>query len=417
MAKAKAKTKTKTKSKTTTFSWQGTNSKGGTIKGEMIASSLDVVKAELRKQGIIPKKGKIKKKGGGLFAPRQKPITTKDIAVFSRQLATMMKAGVPMVQAFDIVGQGHSNPSMAKLVMEIKASVEAGGTLASALAEHPAYFDDLFVSLVDAGEQSGALETLLEKVATYKEKTEALKKKIKKAMTYPIIVLVVAVVVSAILLIFVVPTFAEMFAGFGAELPAFTLFVVGLSDTLVDNVWFFIGGIVAIIYSFKQAKLKSKAFRDFLDRLALKMPGFGALTTNSSIARFARTLATMFAAGVPLVEAMVSVAGAAGNNVYKVAILEVRDDISSGTTLQSSLSQNKELFPNMLIQMVGIGEESGALDEMLDKVAEYYEEAVDDAVENLTAMMEPLIMAFLAVVIGGLVIAMYLPIFKMGEVV
>lgn len=413
MAKAKAKTK----SKTTTFSWQGTNSKGATIKGEMTAASLDVVKAALRKQGIIPKKGKIKKKGGGLFAPRQKPITTKDIAVFSRQLATMMKAGVPMVQAFDIVGQGHSNPSMAKLIMEVKASVEAGGTLASALAEHPAYFDDLFVSLVDAGEQSGALETLLEKVATYKEKTEALKKKIKKAMTYPIIVLVVAVVVSAILLIFVVPTFAEMFAGFGAELPAFTLFVVGLSDTLVDNVWFFIAGIIAVIYSFKQAKLKSKAFRDFLDKMALKMPGFGALTTNSSIARFARTLATMFAAGVPLVEAMVSVAGAAGNNVYKVAILEVRDDISAGTTLQSSLSQNKELFPNMLIQMVGIGEESGALDEMLDKVAEYYEEAVDDAVENLTAMMEPLIMAFLAVVIGGLVIAMYLPIFKMGEVV
>ena len=413
MAKAKAKAK----SKTTTFSWQGTNSKGGTIKGEMTAASLDVVKAELRKQGITPKKGKIKKKGGGLFAARAKPITTKDIAVFSRQLATMMKAGVPMVQAFDIVGQGHSNPSMAKLIMEVKASVEAGGTLASGLAEHPAYFDDLFVSLVEAGEQSGALETLLEKVATYKEKTEALKKKIKKAMTYPMIVLVVAVVVSAILLIFVVPTFAEMFEGFGAELPAFTLFVVGLSDLLVDNIWFFIGGIMAIIYSFKQAKLKSKAFRDFLDRMALKMPGFGALTTNSSIARFARTLATMFAAGVPLVEAMVSVAGAAGNNVYKVAILEVRDDISAGTTLQSSLSQNKELFPNMLIQMVGIGEESGALDEMLDKVAEYYEEAVDDAVENLTAMLEPLIMAFQAVVIGGLVIAMYLPIFKMGEVV
>ena len=322
-----------------------------------------------------------------------------------------------MVQAFDIVGQGHSNPSMAKLIMAIKADVEAGGTLASALSQHPAYFDDLFVSLVDAGEQSGALETLLEKVATYKEKTEALKAKIKKAMTYPIMVLIVAVVVSAILLIFVVPTFAEMFEGFGAELPAFTLFVVGLSDVLVENVWLFIGAIIAIIYGFKQAKVRSKSFRDFLDKMALKMPGFGALTTNSSIARFARTLATMFAAGVPLVEAMVSVAGAAGNSVYKKAILEVRDDISSGTTLQASLSQNKELFPNMLIQMVGIGEESGALDEMLDKVAEYYEEAVDDAVDNLTAMLEPLIMSFLAVVIGGLVIAMYLPIFKMGEVV
>ncbi len=405
------------KAKNAKFSWECTNKKGQTVKGEMTAASADVVKAELRKQGLTPKKGKIRKKSGSLFSERQKPITTKDIAVFSRQLATMMKAGVPMVQAFDIVGQGHSNPSMAKLIMAIKADVESGGTLASALSQHPVYFDDLFVSLVDAGEQSGALENLLEKVATYKEKTEALKNKIKKAMTYPIIVLVVAVVVSAILLIFVVPTFADMFKGFGAELPAFTLFVVGLSDTLVDNVWTFIAVIAGSIYGFKQAKLRSRAFRDFLDKVMLKLPAFGALTTNSAIARFARTLATMFAAGVPLVEAMVSVANASGNSVYQKAIIRVRDDIAAGTTLQASLSQNKELFPNMLIQMVGIGEESGALDEMLDKVAEYYESAVDDAVDNLTAMMEPLIMAFLAVVIGGLVIAMYLPIFKMGEVV
>jgi type IV pilus assembly protein PilC len=403
--------------KNATFAWEAINAKGQTVKGEMTAASADVVKAELRKQGMTPKKGKVKKKGGGLFAPKEKPITTKDIAVFSRQLATMMKAGVPMVQAFDIVGQGHSNPSMGKLIMQIKIDVEAGGTLASALSQHPKYFDELFISLVDAGEQSGALETLLDKVATYKEKTEALKSKIKKAMTYPIAVLVVAVVVSAILLIFVVPTFAEMFAGFGAELPAFTLFVVNLSDLLVDNVWFVIAVIAAAIFGFKQAKLRSKAFRDGLDKLILKAPAFGVLTTNSAIARFARTLATMFAAGVPLVEAMVSVAGASGNSVYTKAILEVRDDIASGTTLQASLSQNKDLFPNMLIQMVGIGEESGALDEMLDKVAEYYEEAVDDAVDNLTAMMEPLIMSFLAVVIGGLVIAMYLPVFKMGEVV
>ena len=353
----------------------------------------------------------------GYFLHKKKPITTKDIAIFSRQLATMMKAGVPMVQAFDIVGQGHSNPSMGKLIMLIKADVEAGGTLASALSQHPVYFDDLFVSLVDAGEQSGALETLLDKVATYKEKTEALKTKIKKAMTYPMMVLIVATVVSAILLIFVVPTFAEMFEGFGAELPAFTLFVVHLSDVLVENIWLFIGGIIAIIAAFKQAKVRSKGFRDFLDKLILKVPGFGLLTTNSAIARFARTLSTMFAAGVPLVEAMSSVAGAAGNSVYSKAILQVKDDISAGTTLQASLSQNKDLFPNMLIQMVGIGEESGALDEMLDKVADYYEEAVDDAVDNLTAMMEPLIMSFLAVIIGGLVIAMYLPIFKMGEVV
>jgi type IV pilus assembly protein PilC len=405
------------KAKNASFTWECINKKGQTVKGETVAATADIVKAELRKQGLTPKKGKIKKKNSGLFSAKEKKITTKDIAVFSRQLATMMKAGVPMVQSFDIVGQGHSNPSMAKLIMQLKANVESGGTLASALSQHPAQFDDLFVSLVDAGEQSGALETLLEKIATYKEKSEALKSKIKKAMTYPITVLIVAVVVSAILLIFVVPTFAEMFADFGAELPAFTLFVVGLSDVLVDNVWLFIATIAGVAFAFKQAKIRSKAFRDFLDRQILKLPAIGALTTNSSIARFARTLATMFAAGVPLVEAMDSVAGASGNSVYHKAIMQVKDDIATGTTLQVSLSQNKELFPNMLVQMVGIGEESGALDEMLDKVAEYYESAVDDAVDNLTALMEPAIMAFLAVVIGGLVIAMYLPIFKMGEVV
>ena len=413
MAKAKKQAKIKNQE----FSWEGTNAKGQTVKGVMTAASADVVKAALRKQGLVPKKGKIKKKGASLFGKKSQPITTKDIAIFSRQLATMLKAGVPMVQAFDIVAQGHSNPTMGKLLMEVKLDIEAGGTLASALSQHPAQFDDLFVNLVDAGEQSGALETLLDKVATYKEKSEQLKNKIKKAMTYPISVLIVAVVVSAILLIFVVPTFAEMFAGFGAELPAFTLFVVGMSDTLVDNIWAFIAVIAGAIYGFKQAKIRSKAFRDSLDRLALRLPAVGLLTTNAAIARFSRTLATMFAAGVPLVEAMDSVAGAAGNSVYTAAILKVRDDISAGTTLEASLAQNKELFPNMLIQMVGIGEESGALDEMLDKVADYYEEAVDDAVDNLTAMLEPMIMAFLAVVIGGLVIAMYLPIFKMGEVV
>ncbi len=410
MAKAK-------KTKSITFTWECTNTKGAAIKGETTAASIDIVKAQLRKQGLTPKKGKIKKKRGSFLPASTKPITTSDIAVFSRQLATMIKAGVPMVQAFDIVGQGHSNPSMGKLIMQLKADVEAGGTLASALSQHPAQFDDLFVSLVDAGEQSGALETLLEKVATYKEKSEALRIKIKKAMTYPITVLIVAVVVSAILLIFVIPIFADMFEGFGAELPAFTQFVVGLSDGLIENVWLFIAIIAGSIFGFKQLKVRSKAFREGLDKLALKLPGIGALTSNAAIARFARTLATMFAAGVPLVEAMDSVAGAAGNSVYKKAILQVRDDIASGTTLQASLSQNKDLFPNMLIQMVGIGEESGALDDMLDKVAEYYEAAVDDAVDNLTAMLEPMIMSFLAVVVGGLVIAMYLPIFKMGSVI
>ena len=399
---------------TATFAWEGTNKQGKLVKGQTTAQSIDAVKAELRKQGITPKAGKIKKKkkpAGG------KKITPSDIAIFSRQLATMMKAGVPLVQSFEIVGQGHSNPSMTALIFKIKASVEAGGTLASALREHPLYFDDLFTNLVDAGEQSGALEDLLEKIATYKEKTELLKTKIKKALTYPISVLVVALIVSVILLVFVVPTFADMFGSFGADLPAFTQWVVGLSDFMVSDGW--IVGLIGFgsITGFLQWKKRSRKLREALDRLYLKMPIISGLANAAAIARFARTLSTMFAAGVPLVEAMVSVAGAAGNSVFTKAILVVRDDIAQGTTLQSSLNQRQDLFPNMLIQMVGIGEESGALDDMLSKVADYYEAAVDDAVDNLTTLMEPLIMSFLAVVIGGLVIAMYLPIFKMGEVV
>ena len=404
----------KTASTTSSFSWEGKNKQGKVLKGAMTAVDINSVKAELNKQGIIVKPGKIKKQKKKKSG---KKITPGDIAVFSRQLATMMKAGVPLVQAFDIVGQGHANPSMAELIFKIKASVEGGNTLASAMAEHPLYFDELFVSLVDAGEQSGALETLLEKVATYKEKTEALKTKIKKALTYPISVLVVALVVSVILLVFVVPTFAGLFAGFGAELPAFTQMVVDMSDFMVADGWI-VGLIVfAIFTSISQAKKRSKKFNENLDKLYLKLPIVSNLTHSSSVARFARTLATMFAAGVPLVEAMDSVAGASGNIVYKKSILEIRDEIAQGTTLQACLSQRPELFPNMLVQMVGIGEESGALDEMLAKVADYFEAAVDDAVDNMTAMMEPIIMSFLAVVIGGLVIAMYLPVFKMGEVV
>jgi len=400
-----------------TFTWEGTNKQGKLIRGETTAANIDAVRAELRKQGVTPKPGKVKKKGKSLFGDGGKRIKPGDIAVFSRQMATMLKAGVPLVQAFDIVGQGHSNKNMTTLIMAVKAEVEAGGTFASALAKHPLHFDDLFVSLVDAGEASGALEDLLDKVATYKEKTEALKSKIKKALTYPIAVLVVAIIVTAILLIFVVPTFAGMFAGFGADLPAFTQMVVNLSDFVIAWGWLILIAVVGAIVSFSQTKKRSRKFRDKLDAISLKIPAFGALLFNSAIARFSRTLATMFAAGVPLVEAMVSVASAAGNNVYTKEIMRVRDDIASGTTLQASLSQNKTLFPNMLIQMVGIGEESGALDEMLAKVADYYEAEVDDAVDNLTALMEPLIMSFLAVVIGGLVIAMYLPVFKMGEVV
>lgn len=402
-----------------TYTWEGKNKQGKVVRGEVTAKNLDAVRAELRKQGVTPKPGKIRKKGKSLFGGGGggKKIKTGDIAVFSRQLATMLKAGVPLVQAFDIVGTGHSNPNMTKLIMAVKTDIEGGSTLANSMRPHPLYFDDLFVNLVDAGEQSGALETLLEKIATYKEKTEALKTKIKKAMTYPLSVMVVAIIVSAILLIFVVPTFNELFAGFGAELPAFTQMVVGLSDFVIEWGWLIALIVFAAITGFIQAKKRSRAFAEQLDRLYLKLPLIGALTRSSAVARFSRTLATMFSAGVPLVEAMQSVAGASGNSVYKKEILRIRDDISGGSTLQSSLAQNKDLFPNMLVQMVGIGEESGALDEMLSKVAEYYEADVDTVVDNLTAMMEPMIMVFLAIVIGGLVIAMYLPVFKMGEVV
>jgi len=400
-----------------TFTWEGTNKQGKVIRGETNASSIEAVKAELRKRGVTPKPGKVKRKGKSFFGGKGKKIVPGDIAVFSRQMATMMKAGVPLVQAFDIVGQGHSNKNMTEMIMQVKSDVEAGGTFAHALSRHPLHFDDLFINLVDAGEASGALEELLDKIATYKEKTEALKSKIKKALTYPIAVLVVAIVVTAILLIFVVPTFAGLFEGFGAELPAFTQMVVNLSDFMIEFGWLLGLGIIGIAMGFIQIKKRSRKFREKLDVIILKIPAFGPLIYNSAIARFSRTLSTMFSAGVPLVDAMASVAGAAGNSVFTKEILRVREDIASGTTLQASLAQNKALFPNMLIQMVGIGEESGALDEMLAKVADYYESAVDDAVDNLTALMEPLIMSFLAVVIGGLVIAMYLPVFKMGEVV
>ena len=398
---------------TSSFSWEGKTKDGRTVKGKKTAANRDAVKNELLKLGITPLPGKIKKQR----KPRGKAITPGDVAIFARQLATMMKAGVPMVQAFEIVGSGSTNATMAELIFKIKASIEAGGTLAHALAEHPLIFDDLFVSLIDAGEQSGALEDLLEKIATYKEKTEALKNKIKKAMTYPISVLIVAVIVSGILLIFVVPTFSAMFAGFGAELPAFTQLVVEMSEFMIAYWWVILLIVVGIYQGFSQTKKRSKKFRNNLDKLYLKLPGVGALVINSAIARFARTLSTMFAAGVPLVDAMDNVAAASGNSVYTKAIARIRDDIATGGTLQGSLAQDEALFPSMLVQMVGIGEESGALDEMLSKVADYYEAAVDDSVDNLTAMMEPLIMSFLAVLIGGLVIAMYLPVFKMGEVV
>lgn len=398
-----------------TFVWEGVNREGKKVKGQSTSSNIGVVKAELRRQGIVPKK--VKKQAKPLFGGGGKPITASDISVFSRQMATMMKAGVPLVQSFDIVGQGHNNPNMSDLIFALKGDVEAGGTFASALKKHPLQFDDLFCNLVEAGEQSGALETLLEKVATYKEKTEALKIKIKKALTYPIAVLVVAFIVTAILLLYVVPIFSDMFRDFGADLPAFTAFVVTISDAFIETWYLIFGGIAGVVIGFTKLHQRSAKFRFWLDKVALKAPVIADLTLKSSVARFSRTLATMFAAGVPLVEAMDSVAGASGNQVYKKAILQVKDDISTGTQLQASLSQFPELFPNMVVQMVAIGEESGALDEMLSKVADYYEEQVDAAVDNLTALMEPLIMVFLAIVVGGLVVAMYLPIFKMGSVV
>jgi len=396
------------------FVWEGVNRQGHKIKGEETALSADLVKASLRKQGVTPKK--VKKKPQPLFGGGAKKITPADIAVFSRQLATMMKAGVPLVQAFGIVGEGHENPSMRDLILEIKADVEAGGTFHHALKKHPLYFDDLFCNLVDAGEQSGALETLLEKIATYKEKSESLKAKIKKALVYPVSVLVVAFAVTAILLMFVVPVFAEMFKGFGADLPIFTQFVVGLSDGFIANWYLIFGGIIGVIYTIKTLKQKSEKFNLWFDGFILKAPVVSELTNKSAIARFSRTLSTMFAAGVPLVEAMDSVAGASGNRIYSAAIIRIRDDIAAGQQLQVSLAQSG-LFPNMVIQMVAIGEESGALDDMLSKVADYYEEQVDNAVDALTALMEPMIMVFLAIVIGGLVIAMYLPIFKMGDAI
>ena len=399
-----------------TFSWEGKNRDGRMLKGEITAASQDLVKAELRKQGIVPKK--VTKKSAGLFGgSKGKPIKSADISMFSRQMATMMKAGVPLVQSFEVTADGLANKNMSELILNNKAEVEAGGTFADALKKYPLYFDNLFCNLVEAGEQSGALETLLEKVATYKEKTEALKAKVKKAMTYPISVMVVAFIVTVILLIYVVPAFAEMFSSFGSDLPAFTMLVVGLSDFMVEWWWAVFGIIFGTISAVSQTHKRSKKFRDNLDRLYLKLPVIGDLTKNSSIAKFSRTLSTMFAAGVPLVESLDSVAGAAGNNEYVKAIRAVRDDLASGLQLQASLQNFPELFPNMVIQMVSIGEESGALDEMLAKVADYFEAAVDDSVDALTSLMEPIIMVFLAIVIGGLVIAMYLPIFKMGEVV
>ena len=396
-----------------TFAWEGTHKKNAKIKGEINGQNPALVKAQLRKQGINPLK--VKKKPKPLFSAGKK-IKPMDIALFTRQMATMMKAGVPLLQSFDIIGEGFDNPRMRTLINDVKQEVAAGNIFAASLRTRPQYFDDLYCNLVDSGEQSGALETLLDRIATYKEKTEALKAKIKKAMTYPIAVIVVAVIVTAILLIKVVPQFESVFQGFGAELPAFTQVVVNMSRGLQEWWFLFILAFFVIAFTFKEAQKRSEKFRDFLDRTLLKAPIVGDILYKAVVARFARTLATTFAAGVPLVEGLQSVEGAAGNVVFRQAITKIRNDVSSGTQLNFSM-RTTGVFPSMAIQMTAIGEESGSLDEMLDKTAEYYEAEVDNAVDNLTTLMEPLIMSVLGVLVGGLIVAMYLPIFQLGAVV
>ena len=397
----------------TPFLWEGTDRNGKKIKGKSLASDEAAVRADLRRQGVVPTR--IRKQSKSLFSGGGS-ITTGDIAIFSRQLATMLAAGIPLVQAFEIVGNGHENEAMQKLILNIKADVEGGSALAEALAKHPLYFDDLFVNLVEAGEQAGALETLLDKIATYKEKTDAIKKKIKKALTYPAAVLVVAFIVTTILLIFVIPSFEDLFKGFGADLPTFTRMVIDLSVFVRTQGWyiaFIIGAAAGAFFYFKK---RSRKMRHFLDRMMLKIPVIGPIMQKASIARYARTLSTMFAAGVPLVEAMESVAGTTGNIVDEEAVLTMRDDVATGQRLQQAM-ENTGLFPNMVIQMIAVGEESGSLDDMSAKVADFYEEDVDNAVDNLSSLLEPLIMAILGVLVGGLVVAMYLPIFKLGAVV
>lgn len=397
------------------FLWEGKDKQGKLVKGELGAQSDALVKAKLRRQGINPLKVKKKPKplmgGGG-----KTKITPKDITIFSRQLATMMSSGVPLVQAFEIVGRGHENAGMQELILGVKADVEAGNSLTEALKKRPLQFNDLYCNLIEAGEHAGILEAILHKLATYMEKTEALKSKIKAALFYPAAVIVVAGIVVTILMIFVIPQFAELFGNFGAELPALTQLLIDMSNFFVAWWWAMLIGIGGSVYGLLELKKRSRPFNHLLEKATLKAPILGVVMEKAAIARFARTLETMFAAGTPLVEAMTSVAGACGNIVFYNACMKIRDDISTGTQLQASMRETG-LFPNMVVQMVAIGEESGSIDTMLGKVADWYEAEVDDAVEAMTSLLEPAIMAFLGVVIGGIVIGMYLPIFKMGQVV
>jgi len=395
------------------FVWEGKDRKGNKSKGEVSGTNLALVKAQLRKQGIMP--NKVKKKPKPLFGGSKK-ITPFDIAMFTRQMATMMKAGVPLVQSFDIVTDGLENQGLRELISAVRNDVASGTSFANALRRHPGHFDDLYCNLVDSGEKAGALEQMLDRIAMYLEKTEILKKKVKKAMTYPIAVVVVAIVVTAILLVKVVPQFESLFQGFGADLPVFTQFIIGISEWMQQ--WWFIVllGIVGSIFLFKEAKRKSQKFSDIVDKYVLKIPIVGEILDKSAVAKFGRVLSTTFASGVPLVDALDSVAGATGNAVYRDAVLKIKDDVSSGTQLQASM-KTTGVFPVMAVQLTSIGEESGNLDEMLEKVADHYEGVVDDMVDNLTALMEPMIMVVLGVLVGGLIIGMYLPIFQMGQVV
>jgi type IV pilus assembly protein PilC len=398
--------------KETQFLWEGKDKRGNKVKGKSLAANEASLRADLRRQGVAATRVKTQSsafRSGG-------KVSMEDIAVFSRQLATMMASGIPMVQAFEIIGNGHEKPAMQKLVLDVKASIEGGSTLHESLAKFPLYFDALFVNLVEAGEQAGALESLLDKIATYKEKTEALKKKIKKALFYPAAVLIVAVIVSVILLVFVIPQFEELFKGFGADLPAFTQMVVNLSRFVQHQGWWVAIIVGASFYAFFYFLKRSRKMQLMMDRVLLKFPIIGPILVKAAIARFARTLSTMFAAGVPLVEAMQSVAGATGNIVYEQAVLRMKDEVATGQRLQRAM-ETTGLFPNMVVQMIAVGEESGSLDTMSAKVAEFYESEVDNAVDSMSSLLEPLIMAILGVLVGGMVIAMYLPIFKLGAVV
>ena len=409
---AQATTAIRTVKRDVSFNWEGMDKKGQRIKGRSIAQNELALKSELRRQGVvatrIKKQSQAFKSGGKVKA--------EDIAIFARQLATMLGAGIPLVQAFEIVGTGHEKPAMQKLVLDIKSDVEGGTSLHEALAKHPLYFDDLFVNLVEAGEQAGALEGLLEKVATYKEKSEAVKKKVKKALFYPAAVMVVAVIVTVILLVFVIPQFEDLFKGFGADLPAFTQMVINLSKFVQSEGIFIAIVLGAAIWTFFYFYKRSRKLRQFLDRAVLKFPIVGPILYKAAIARYARTLSTMFAAGVPLVEALESVAGACGNIVFEDAVMKMRDEVATGQRLQRAM-ENTGLFPNMVVQMIAVGEESGSLDAMAAKVASFYEDDVDAAVDSMSSLLEPLIMLILGVLVGGLVIAMYLPIFKLGSVV